>query len=51
MQKHLMENHSNLKKCFVAYDVDDSGYLSYDELKTLLTDMNLHRQFARHYQP
>ena len=37
--------------CFDAYDSDKSGHLDYNELKTLLVEMSLHKQFARHYNP
>ena len=51
LQSHLEENEKNIQLCFRVYDADQSGYLSIDELKTFLTEMNLHRQFAKHYNP
>ena len=40
---HLKENNENTKLCFKVYDADNSGYLSFMELKTMLTEMNLHK--------
>ena len=37
--------------CFDVYDVDKSGYLDYQELKTLLSEMNLHKHFQKHFNP
>ena len=51
LESHLDENEKNIKLCFKVYDADSSGYLSIDELKTFLTEMNLHRQFAKHFDP
>ena len=51
LQKHLSENEENLKMCFRIYDVDDSGYLCYKEFKEMLQELNLHKQFARHWDP
>ena len=51
LQKHLKENNENIKLCFETYDVDKSGYLCHDELLILLQEMNLHKQFERHYNP
>ena len=51
LQKHLKENDDNIARCFRLYDVDASGYLDFLELKSMLMDMNLHRQFAVHFNP
>ena len=40
---HLKENNENTKLCFKVYDADSSGYLSFMELKQMLTEMNLHK--------
>ena len=45
-QQALQENNLNVRVCFDVYDVDKSGYLDYFELRTLLQEMNLHKQFA-----
>jgi len=37
--------------CFDVYDKDKSGYLDFMELRTLLCEMNLHKHFAKHYNP
>ena len=46
LQDHLKRNDQNIRMCFDVYDVDKSGYLDYPELKTLLTEMNLHKHFG-----
>ena len=51
LQFHLRENDANCQLCFKVYDADNSGYLSFMELKTCLMEMNFHRQFARQYNP
>ena len=51
LQKHLRENNDNIRLCFNEYDIDKSGYLDYMELRELLKEMNLHKQFSRHYNP
>ena len=51
LQYHLGVNDVNCKECFEVYDADNSGYLSFMELKTCLMDMNFHKQFARQYNP
>lgn len=40
-----------MRLCFEKYDVDKSGYLEYQEIRSLLLEMNMHKQFALHYQP
>ena len=47
----LKDNQDNIRLCFDVYDADMSGYLSFMELKVMLTEMNLHRQFAKHWNP
>eukprot|EP00355_Strombidium_rassoulzadegani_P004381 CAMPEP_0168626404 /NCGR_PEP_ID=MMETSP0449_2-20121227/10614_1 /TAXON_ID=1082188 /ORGANISM="Strombidium rassoulzadegani, Strain ras09" /LENGTH=56 /DNA_ID=CAMNT_0008668397 /DNA_START=538 /DNA_END=705 /DNA_ORIENTATION=+ len=37
--------------CFDAYDADASGYLSYMELMSLLKELNLDKQFSKHFNP
>ena len=51
LQFHLKENSDNIRLCFDIYDVDHSGYLSYMEMQTMLLEMNLHKQFAKHFNP
>ena len=51
LNKHLADNEQNLHICFKVYDKDDSGFISFPELKTFLRDLNLHRQFATHFNP
>lgn len=51
LQAHLKQNNANIRLCFDVYDNDKSGYLDYMELRTLLTEMNMHKQFARHWNP
>lgn len=45
LQKHLNSNEESLRVCFKAYDVDDSGYLDFTEMTSLLTELSLHKQF------
>ena len=47
----LKDNNNNVRVCFDEYDTDKSGYLSYAELKVMLTEMNLHKQFATWWNP
>ena len=49
LQTKLEENNNNLRLCFEKYDVDKSGYLEYHEIRSLLLEMNMHKQFALHY--
>jgi len=51
LQQHLMENEENVKVCFRVYDQDQSGYLDFNEMKDFLQELNLHRQFAKHWDP
>ena len=51
IQLHLKENNDNVRLCFEAYDVDRSGYLSFMEMQALLMEMNLHKQFSKHFNP
>ena len=51
LQAHLQENEDSMKMCFQVYDSDGSGYLNFNELKEMLRDLNLHKQFAKHYHP
>ena len=51
LQQYLMENEENLKMCFRVYDADASGFLCFDELKEFLQELNMHRQFAKHWDP
>lgn len=51
LQKHLERNEESLKECFKMYDVDDNGSLCFCEFKELLMELNLHRMFARHWDP
>jgi Ca2+-binding EF-hand superfamily protein len=51
MQKHLANNENSLRECFNVYDKDESGYLDFNELTELLTELSLHKQFSRHMDP
>ena len=51
LEPHLRENNENMKLCFKEYDIDNSGYLSYMEMQTMLMEMNLHKQFSKFYNP
>lgn len=51
LQLKLEENNSNLRLCFEKYDADRSGFLEYGEVKSLLLEMNLHKQFALRFDP
>ena len=43
INQQLRDNSNNIRICFDVYDTDKSGYLSFMELKVMLTEMNLHK--------
>ena len=47
----LRDTNNNIRTCFDVYDTDRSGYLSFPELKVMLTEMNLHKYFATFDNP
>ena len=40
-----------MRLCFDVYDKDNSGFLSLEEIETLLIEMNLHKQFSKRADP
>ena len=51
LQEHMKENSDNIRVCFEAYDEDKSGYLCMNEVQKLLIELNLHKQFSKHFNP
>jgi Ca2+-binding EF-hand superfamily protein len=49
--KHLKETEDSLKECFALYDIDDSGFLEWNEFVTFLQELSLHKQYQKHLDP
>ena len=48
-QHHIDDNDNSIKEAFNVYDDNSSGYLDFVQLQNFLRDLNLHRQFALHW--